>query len=177
MGGSSKGRPAARIAGTAARRAMAKVETIDRGRPAGRARLALIGLAAIVISADTGAARAEVCAREAFEKVVDEASSVLVRMTQTNTPTFQTKLRALKDKRGWSNEQLMKEGQPFVRDERIANFDERSEQLLIKINTQGGDSSDCKVLAALKQDMRALVETQTAKWTYMFEKIEKELAR
>jgi hypothetical protein len=98
-------------------------------------------------------------------------------MTQANTPSFQAKLRALKDKRGWTQDQLMREGQPFVRDERIAAYDERSEQLLIKINTQGGDGSNCKALATLREDMRTLVETQTAKWTYMLEKIEKELAR
>ena len=103
--------------------------------------------------------------------------ALLVTQTRTNTPTFQSKLRALKEKRGWSNDQLIKEGAAFVRDDKIAAYDEQSEQLLLKINTQGGDSADCKVLADLKSSMGRLVEAQQAKWKYMFDKIDTELAR
>jgi hypothetical protein len=122
-------------------------------------------------------ARAQPCARADFEAVVDQASATLVEVTQQKTPQFQGKLRALKDKRGWSNEQLMKDGAPFVRDDTIAGFDEKSEQLLIKINSQASDGADCRALADLKAAMAALVETQTAKWSYMFDKIDKELAK
>lgn len=121
--------------------------------------------------------RADTCQRADFEAVVDEASNTLVVLSQKNMPAFQAKLRELKAKRNWSNEQLIKEGATYVRDDRIATFDEQSEQLLLKINAQGGDSSDCKVLASLKDAMRTLVETQQAKWKYMFDKIEAELAR
>lgn len=124
-----------------------------------------------------GAARAETCQRADFEAVVDEASNTLLVLSQKNMPAFQTKLRDLKAKRGWSNEQLIKEGAAYVRDDKIAKFDEQSEQLLLKINTQGGDNSDCKVLAGLKDAMRTLVDTQQAKWKYMFDKIDAELAR
>lgn len=124
-----------------------------------------------------GAAKAQTCARADFEAVIDQASATLVQVTQKNAPAFQAKLRALKDKRGWSNDQLMKEGAVYVRDETIAGYDDRSEQLLIKINSQGGASADCKVLDELRAAMSALVETQTAKWAYMVDKIDKELAR
>lgn len=82
-----------------------------------------------------GAARAETCQRADFEAVVDEASNTLVVLSQKNMPAFQTKLRELKSKRSWSNEQLIKEGAAYVRDDQIAKFDEQSEQLLLKINT------------------------------------------
>ena len=124
-----------------------------------------------------GAAKAQTCARADFEAVIDQASATLVQVTQKNAPAFQAKLRALKDKRGWSNDQLMKEGAVYVRDETIAGYDDRSEQLLIKINSQGGASADCKLLDELRAAMSALVETQTAKWAYMVDKIDKELAR
>lgn len=134
-------------------------------------------VACLLLLAAAGSARAQTCARADFEAVIDQASATLVQVTQNNAPAFQAKLRALKDKRGWSNDQLMKDGAVFVRDETIAGFDERSEQLLIKINSQGGESADCKVLDELRAAMSALVETQTAKWAYMVDKIDKELAR
>ena len=134
-------------------------------------------VACVLLLAATVAAEAQTCARVDFEAVVDQASATLVQVAQRNAPAFQAKLRALKDKRGWTNDQLMKDGATFVRDETIAGYDERSEQLLIKINTQGGASADCAVLNELRAAMTALVETQTAKWTYMVDKIDKELAR
>jgi hypothetical protein len=134
-------------------------------------------VACLLLLAATGLASAQTCARADFEAVVDQASATLVQVTQKNAPAFQAKLRALKDKRGWSNDQLIKDGAAFVRDETIAGYDERSEQLLIKINSQGGESADCKVLDGLRAAMAALVETQTAKWAYMVDKIDKELAR
>lgn len=124
-----------------------------------------------------GSARAQSCPRAEFEAVVDQASNTLVQVTQKNAPEFQGRLRALKDKRGWTNEQLMRDGAQFVRDATITAFDEKSEQLLIKINSQGSDTADCKILADLKAAMAALVETQAAKWAYMFDKIDKELAK
>ncbi len=135
----------------------------------------LLLLAACAVS--SGIATAQTCGRADFEAVVDQASATLVQVAQKNTPEFQGKLRALKDKRGWSNDQLMKDGALFVRDERIAAYDETSEQLLMKINSQASDGADCKALAELRAAMAALVETQTAKWAYMFDKIDKELAK
>lgn len=134
-------------------------------------------VACLLLLIGARAAEAQTCARTDFEAVVDQASATLVQITQKNAPAFQAKLRALKDKRGWTNDQLMKDGATFVRDETIAGYDERSEQLLIKINSQGGASADCKVLDELRAAMTALVETQTTKWAYMVDKIDKELAK
>ena len=73
-------------------------------------------------------------------------------LTQQNTPQFQAKLRQLKDKRAWSNDQFMKEAEPFVRDDTIAGFDQKSEEFLARI-TSGGQSRrrtaprDCALLA------------------------------
>jgi hypothetical protein len=116
------------------------------------------------------------CPREAFEAVVDEASSVLVGMTQKNTPAFQARLRALKDKKGWSQEQFLKEGARFVQDATITGFDEQSQQLLIRINSQNTETADCRLLSELKAAMTMLVETQNAKWTYMFNNVSKAMA-
>ncbi len=137
---------------------------------------ATVAIAMFFASAATAFAAA--CPRTDFEAIVDEASATLVQLNQKNTPVFQAKLRALKDKRGWSHEQFIKEGAPFVRDDTIASLDDTSQQLLVTINTQSnGDGADCKALADLRAAMSRLVETQNLKWSYMFDKIEKELGK
>jgi len=124
---------------------------------------------------------AQTCAKADFEAVVDEAAGALRTLNQKNTPVFQAKLRQLKDKRGWTNDQFLTQAEPLVRDETIVGFDQKSEDLLARI-TQGGQSGtarapDCAFLAELRAQMAMLVETQKAKWSYMFERIEKELAK
>ena len=122
------------------------------------------------------------CSKSDFEAVVDEAAAGLRDLTHQNTPSFQGKLRQLKDKRGWSNQQFMKEAEPFVRDDTIAGFDQKSEEFLGRI-TSGGQSQsanakpDCALLIELRATMKALVDTQRSKWAYMFEKLDKELGK
>lgn len=150
----------------------------------GRMRRRMIVLSLVLLAA-AGAApsvKAQSCQRGDFEAVVDQASATLRELAQKNTPLFQAKLRGLKGKRAWSHEQFLKDGAGFVRDDRITELDEKSEALLARIN-QGGDgggggtSPDCRLLDDLRGSMRALVETQLAKWAYMFAKIDAELAK
>jgi len=126
-------------------------------------------------------AQAPACAKGDFESVVNEAGAVLRDLNRENTPLFQAKLRQLKDKRSWSNDQFLKEAEPFVRDEQIVGYDQKSESLLGRI--AGGDTSgaseapNCSLLTELRTAMTQLVDTQKAKWGYMFAKIDKELAK
>jgi len=138
--------------------------------------LALAGASDAVLS--QGAA----CAKADFEAVVNAAGVALRDLTQQNTPVFQAKLRELKDKRSWSNDEFMKQAEPLVRDETIAGFDKKSEELVTRIASGGGRSEaepapDCTVLTGLQGDLKLLVETQQAKWTHMLAKVEKELAK
>jgi hypothetical protein len=103
-------------------------------------------------------------------------------LAQKNTPPFQARLRQLKEKRRWSDEQFMKEAEPLVRDDTIAGFDGRSEDLLARITGAGqaspaGAIPDCSLLGGLRESMRSLVATQEAKWAYMFERIDAELKK
>ena len=122
------------------------------------------------------------CSKADFEAVVDEAAAALRTLNHQNTPQFQARLRQLKDKRGWSHEQFLSEAAPFVRDEAIAAFDQKSEDFLARI-TQAGQSQataaslNCALLVDLRASLAALVETQKAKWTYMFDKISAELGK
>lgn len=120
------------------------------------------------------------CQKSDFEAVVDEAAAALRDLNLKNKPAFQEKLRQLKDKRSWSHDQFLKEAAPFVRDDQIAVYDKQSEDLLATISSMGEEGSaaktpDCGLLLELRAHMKVLVETQTSKWSYMFDKLDKEL--
>ena len=147
----------------------------------------MTGLVTAVLLATCGAATdalAQVaqCSKGDFEAVVDEAAASLRDLTRQNTPQFQAKLRQLKAKRAWSDDQFLKEAEPLIRDEKIGDFDQKSEEFLARI-TSGGQSQsasakpDCALLLELRAAMKALVDTQRSKWSYMFDKLDKELAR
>lgn len=141
--------------------------------------VALLALAAGV----TGAlAQAAQCSKTDFENVVDEAAGALRDLTRANTPQFQAKLRQLKDKRGWSQDEFIASAEPFVRDEQIETYDRTSEELVAKIATlgqKGGNAAtpDCNLLGELRGYMAELVRAQQSKWTYMFAKIDAELRK
>jgi hypothetical protein len=122
------------------------------------------------------------CVRADFEAVVDQAASSLRDLSTANKPAFQDKLRRLKDKRGWAHEQFLREAAPFVADETINTYDAQSSALLEKIATGGEQGAasptpDCAVLDQLRASMKTLIDTQSAKWSYMSSKIDAELAK
>jgi hypothetical protein len=71
--------------------------------------LAVAATLLALLFADGAPAQAPACAKGDFEVVVNEAGSVLRDLNRQNTPLFQAKLRQLKDKRSWSNDQFLKE--------------------------------------------------------------------
>ena len=124
-----------------------------------------------------GSAPVGVCDKADFEAVVDDAAGALRDLNMQNKPAFQEKLRQLKDKRGWSHDEFLQAAAPFVRDTKIAVYDQESEHLLTDISTLGQEGADaatpdCALLADLKARMQKLVDTQTAKWSYMFQKLD-----
>lgn len=141
--------------------------------------LAIVGNGLLVWAAP---ARGEECARPEFEIVVGEAAAALRDLTQKNKPVFQARLRLLRDKRGWTQDQFLKEAQPLVQDDKIAGYDEQSSAFLAKIEAMGssgagGGDTSCKALALVRAQMKSLVDVQTAKWAYMFERIDRELVK
>jgi hypothetical protein len=122
------------------------------------------------------------CVKSEFESAVDEAAEALRDLNNRNRPEFQSKLRKLKEKRSWSNDQFMKEAAPFVKDDQITIFDDKSNELLASISSMGQEGAnakepDCTVLSKLRSLMGVLIETQGAKWAYMFKKLDDELAK
>lgn len=138
-------------------------------------------IAALALSV-SATARAQTCTKEDFETVVDEAAAALRDLTGKNKPEFQEKLRQLKEKRGWNQDQFLKEAAPYVKDAEIEVYDKKSNELLAKISSMGQEGAeaavpDCTMHAELQSLMQLLVESQTAKWTYMFGKLDTELAK
>ncbi len=126
--------------------------------------------------------RAQSCSRTDFEGVVGQAAGVLRDLNSKNKPSYQAKLRELKAKRGWSHDVFLKEAAPLVQDDKVLDYDQKAGDLLAQINTMGqegagGGTADCALLDKLRGFMKSLVETQEAKWTYMFERIDAELAK
>ena len=136
---------------------------------------AAAGLFVIACGAITES-RAASCTRDDFANVVEQASDSLRTLNADNTPKFQAKLRALKDRRKWTHEQFLKEAAPFVQDEKIQALDEQTATLLNKIQGLGegggGREPNCALLAILQTHMKALIDTTQAKWTYMNGKID-----
>ena len=134
-------------------------------------------LSVALVTADCGGARAATCARGDFVSVVDEAASALRDLNQSNKATFQERLRALKAKNNWNQEEYLNAARPFVRDEKIASYDAQSTKLLGEIAALGQEGSeaakpDCEVLVQLRARMEVLVKAQEDKWSYMFAKID-----
>lgn len=141
-----------------------------------------LGLCMIAVAIDHASAQAGGCKREEFAAAVDEAAEALRDLTQKNRPIFQDRLRQLREKRGWSQDQFIEAATPFVRDDKIEDYDARGEEALNRVTGLGEAGSqartpDCRMLAELRGYMQALVDIQKEKWRYMFDKIDAELSK
>lgn len=147
-----------------------------------RGALAAAGLLSVAVAGLPAPASAQECRRSDFVEVVDAAAAALRGLNARNRPDFQARLRQLKEKRGWSQDQFLTQAEPFVRDDQIDNYDRMSEELVAKIASmgqKGGNAAtpDCNLLTELRGYMDDLVRAQQSKWTYMFAKIDAELSR
>lgn len=125
---------------------------------------------------------AERCVRSDFEQVVEEAASSLRDLNLSNKPAFQAKLGELKQKRGWSHDQFMEQAAPLVQDDQIAAFDAQSSTLLDRLQSGGQEGAaarvpDCALLAELRSALKTLIDVQKAKWSYMLNRVQAELAK
>lgn len=138
-------------------------------------------------------AEAAECERDAFAKVVSEAGAELTAMNDANKRDFQAKLKALRARKGWSDEDYPAKAAPLVRDERMAAYDAQTQALLAKVSELGapaqtaalagalpaiggGEAQRCDMLAKLRALMAEVVAANRAKWAYMLAKIDAELA-
>lgn len=121
------------------------------------------------------------CAKEDFETVVEQAADSLRDLNAKNRPVFQEKLRELKERRHWSHDEFMQKAKPFVSGDDTAVYDKKTDELLSAIASMGQEGEtastpNCALMPELRTRMKMLVETQSAKWAYMFKKLDAELA-
>lgn len=140
------------------------------------------GLLAPAVAQEEAPAAPATCTRAEFESAVDHAAESLRDLNNKNRPEFQGKLRQLKERRGWSDDQFLKEAAPFVKDDQISVFDAKTNELLASIASMGQEGANapepnCTMLAELRGLMQVLIETQGSKWSYMFKKLDEELAK
>lgn len=148
----------------------------------GSSRNKVVNASGFLLVASATGMPAQGCEKADFEAVVADAAIALRELNQKNKPSFQARLKDLKDRRGWSHDQFLKEAAPFVQDNQITDYDERSAAFLEKIESMGAEGANaavpkCAVLGEVKGAMKSLVAVQTDKWTYMFGKIELELKK
>jgi hypothetical protein len=122
------------------------------------------------------------CTKTDFETVVDQSAAALRDLNIQNRPRFQEKLRALRTKKAWSEDQFLKEAVPYVKDDEIDAYDRTTSELLNKIASMGDEGTasatpDCGLYQVLRGHMTQLVDTQNAKWAYMFRKIDAALGQ
>ena len=142
----------------------------------------VVGLPWPARAQDASGALPQSCTKVQFESVVDEAGEALRNLNQEKRPDFEDRLRQLKDKRGWTHDEFLKAAAPFVKDETIEVFDAKTNALLEKFSATGdigatAKSPDCATLIELRAQMQTLVETQNARWSYMFGKLDTELQK
>lgn len=159
-----------------------KPDSAKTGRAPARKPFAALPLALALLAGPASAQRDPGCTREAFESAVGQSAAALRDLTGQNRPLFQSRLRALKDKRGWGHDEFLREAAPIVQDQRTEAFDKESSTLLETIQRMGAEGSaaptpDCAALAKLKDAMQALVDAQRGKWAYLIEKVERELGQ
>jgi hypothetical protein len=139
----------------------------------------IIAVLAGVLAAPAATAFADTCTKDDFSAIVEKAGGVLRKINADNTPQFQSKLRALKQKMSWSDKELIEKARPLVEDPTITGYDVTINDLLDQIETSGSTSAasapDCSLLTTLKMNLDKLVEIVKAKWAYMFGKVEEAL--
>ena len=146
------------------------------------ARAVVVVLLALASAGQAALSQGAACAKADFEAVVNAAGAALRDLAQQNLPVLQGKLRHLKDKRSWSDDEFPKQVESLVSDDTVASYNKKSEELVTRITGGGGRSEaepvpDCTVLTGLQGDLKLLVETQQAKWTHMLAKVQRELAK
>ena len=121
------------------------------------------------------------CAKEDFEQVVEQAAGSL---RDLNTRTARCSRKSCAAERQAALERTtssLQKAKPFVQDDKTVSYDQTTDELLSAIASMGqagaaADRPDCARLVELRQRMKMLVDTQTAKWVYMFQKLDAELA-
>jgi len=142
--------------------------------------LLIVVAAASAMLAMLSTGHAASCAREDFAQAVDQAGAALRQLNADNAPRLRSKMRALKDARGWPDAGFEEQAMGAVQDERMAVLDLQANDLLAKIDTLGtidlGKEPDCAKLQELAAASLELQATVKAKAAYTLAKLDQMIA-
>lgn len=132
-------------------------------KAAGAAKLVLIFLALCFIARPVVA---QTCTEDDFARAVDRAGAALREFNAENGPKVTVAVKALQQKRGWSDKELEEKAIEFLHTPRIARLDEKANELLSTIDMLGDvneKSLDCSKLPELDSASRELLATMKEK--------------
>ena len=142
--------------------------------------LLIVVAAASAMLAMLSTGHAASCTREDFAQAVDQAGAALRQLNADNAPRLRSKMRALKDARGWPDAGFEEQAMGAVQDERMAALDLQANDLLAKIDTLGtidlGKEPDCAKLQELAAASLELQATVKAKAAYTLAKLDQMIA-
>lgn len=150
------------------------------------ARPAAMIVAAMIVAAFTtlllqGPALAKACNAEDFGNAVDEAGARLRAFNAEASPKLQSKLMALKDRKGWTGGDAEDKVHNYLHDERLEALDQQANELLINIDALGRPPEnappDCSKLDELRAASSELLTVMRTKSTYMIAKIDGEIGK
>jgi hypothetical protein len=144
-----------------------------------RIRQLVIPLAVAIALLGPGRACAASCTKEDFARAVDQAGAALRKLNADNTPRVQTKMRQLKEAKGWPDAGFEEKAYDALQDERTASLDAQANELLAKLDALGsvdpsGDA-DCTKLQELTATGLELQATVKAKAAYTLAKLDQML--
>lgn len=136
---------------------------LTSGGAAGIMRLVLLSLAPCIGALPVAA---QSCSPDDFARAVDRAGAALREFNAENGPKVTAAVKKLQQKRGWSDKELEDRAIQFLHTPRIAELDEKANELLSKIDMLGEvneKSLDCSKLPVLEEAGRELLATMKVK--------------
>lgn len=133
-----------------------------------------------IVAPGVAQAAEETCAAADFSREVDAAGASLREFNASMAPELQARLRQLKTAKGWSDEDYQTLAQDYLFDARIAGYDRKANDLLMKLDELGSTgeqgAADCAKLNELKATGVELLAVMKAKSSYTLAKIDDEIA-
>jgi hypothetical protein len=131
----------------------------------------------VVLAPHSG--HAQSCVAGDFSAAVDGAGAKLRAFNLETAPKLQSRIKALADRKGWSDQDVEEKTFTFLADPRLESFDKTANDLLARVDTLGrlepGQTPDCAKLDELKSSGIELLAVMKAKSSYLIGRIDKEL--
>jgi len=127
-----------------------------------------------------GVAHSATCTADDFAAAVDRSGAALRAFNAKALPKLKTKLKQLKDRKGWEDAGYEEKALASIRDKRTAKLDQDAEDLILKIDTLGRPPAegplDCAKLTELEAAGLELLAVMKAKSALTLSKLDAAIA-